>query len=201
MTYANQQGHRILPLLICILATAPAMGQKAASPNSSGPTHAAEGRTSAPDFSLDSVTGETITLSGFRGRVVVLNFWATWCGPCKIVMPWLADLQNEFGPRGLQVVGIALDDDATKVEIGESADQSHANYPILVGNENIANLYGGIPAMPETFLIDRNGKVVERIIGLKSEAELRTSVRKALEMQTEAPNETGQKNARRQSSQ
>ncbi len=139
----------------------------------------------APEFTLESPTGETVSLSGFRGKVVLLNFWATWCGPCKILTPWLVELQDQYGPQGLQIIGVALDEDATKVEIGEYADQMRVNYPVLIGNETVAKAYGGVPAMPESFLIGRHGKIVDRMVGLKSKGEIEGCIRKVLNTQAE----------------
>jgi thiol-disulfide isomerase/thioredoxin len=140
----------------------------------------------APDFALESLTGETVRLSDFRGKVVALEFWATWCGPCKIITPWLVDLQNQYGPQGFAIIGIALDDDATKAEIAEFTDSMRVNYTTLIGNEKVAQSYGGIPAMPVTFFIGRDGKLVESVIGLKSKHEIEDSIRKALDGPTDA---------------
>jgi cytochrome c biogenesis protein CcmG/thiol:disulfide interchange protein DsbE len=111
---------------------------------------------------------------------VLLNFWATWVGPCRILTPWLVELQSQYGPQGLQVVGVSLDDDATKVEISEFADSMRVNYPILMGDEKVANAYGGIPAMPVTFVVGRDGKTVDRIIGLKGKGEIEDVIKKTL---------------------
>jgi thiol-disulfide isomerase/thioredoxin len=135
----------------------------------------------APDFTLKSLTGESVKLSDFRGKVVLLNFWATWVGPCRILTPWLVELQSQYGPQGLQVVGVSLDDDATKVEIGEFADTLRVNYPILMGDEKVANAYGGIPAMPVTFVVGRDGKTVDRIIGLKGKGQIEDVIKKTLD--------------------
>jgi cytochrome c biogenesis protein CcmG/thiol:disulfide interchange protein DsbE len=135
----------------------------------------------APDFTLKSLTGESVKLSDFRGKVLLLNFWATWVGPCRILTPWLVELQSQYGPQGLRVVGVSLDDDATKVEIGEFADTMRVNYPILMGDEKVANAYGGIPAMPVTFVVGRDGKTVDRIIGLKGKGEIEDVIKKTLD--------------------
>jgi cytochrome c biogenesis protein CcmG/thiol:disulfide interchange protein DsbE len=95
-------------------------------------------------------------------------------------MPWLVDLQSKYSARGFRVLAIALDDDATKVEIEEFADQLHVNFPVLIGNEKVADAYGGVPAMPESFLVSRGGRIVERVLGLESKSELEKSVRRAL---------------------
>lgn len=167
---------------------------EAASPeshSSSAPGVGVEKAGLAPDFALRSVNGETVHLSDFRGKAILLNFWATWCAPCKILTPWLVELQNQYGPQGLQTIAIALDEDATTVEIGESADQMHVNYPVLIGNEKVAAAYGGIPAMPVCFFVGRDGKIVDRIIGLKGRSEIEDSIKKALEIQTGANNHPG----------
>jgi len=136
----------------------------------------------APDFSLESLDGKTMRLSDFRGKAVLLNFWATWCGPCKIEMPWFVDLQNEYGSQGLQIVGVAMDD-ASKEDIAKFAKDMGVNYPILIGKEAVGDQYGGVPALPETFFIGRDGKVVDKIIGLRGKAEIEDAVKRALNTQ------------------
>jgi thiol-disulfide isomerase/thioredoxin len=153
-------------------------GQKHPQPSSGG---ALKGP--APDFALESIDGETVHLSDFRGKVVLVNFWATWCGPCKILTPWLADLQNQYRPQGLEIIGVALDEDATKAEIAEWADKERVNYVVVIGNEKVAKSYGGVPAMPDTFFIGRDGQFVNRIIGLKGKGEFEDSIKKALDTQ------------------
>ena len=133
----------------------------------------------APDFSLESLDGKTTRLSDFRGKAVLLNFWATWCGPCKIEMPWFVDFQKQYGSQGLQIVGVAMDD-ASKEDIGKFARDMGVNYPILIGKEAVGDQYGGIPGLPETFLIARDGKIVDKIIGLRGKAEIEDAIKKAL---------------------
>jgi len=140
----------------------------------------------ALNFSLESLTGETVSLSEFRGKVVLLNFWATWVGPCKILTPWLVELQEQYGPQGLQIIGVVLDDEATKAEIGEFADQMRVNYPILIGNEKVATAYGGIPAMPASFFVGRNGQIAGSVIGLKSKGEIEDLIKRALDTPAKA---------------
>ena len=136
----------------------------------------------APDFSLESLDGKSLRLSDFRGKAVLLNFWATWCGPCKIEMPWFVDLQKEYGSQGLQIVGVAMDD-ASKEDISKFAKDMGVNYPILIGKESVGDEYGGVPALPESFLISRDGKIVDKIIGLRGKAEIEDDVKKALDTQ------------------
>jgi len=138
--------------------------------------------TVAPDFSLEALDGKTVRLSDLRGKAVLLNFWATWCGPCKIETPWLVELQNQYGAQGLQVVGIAMDDSG-KDDIAKFAKDMGMNYPVLLGQEALGDAYGGVPALPETFFIGRDGKIVDKIIGLKGKGEIEDSIKKALDTQ------------------
>jgi thiol-disulfide isomerase/thioredoxin len=136
--------------------------------------------TPAPDFTLETLDGTNMRLSDFRGKAVLLNFWATWCAPCKIEMPWFVDLQKQYGPRGLQIVGVAMDD-SSKEDIAKFAKDMGVNYPVLIGKEAVGDEYGGVPALPESFFIGRDGKIVDRIIGLKGKEEIEDSIKKALD--------------------
>jgi len=135
--------------------------------------------TVAPDFTLESLDGKSMKLSDLRGKAVLLNFWATWCGPCKIEMPWFVELQKQYADQGLQIVGVAMDD-SSKEDIAKFARDMGVNYPVLIGKEAVGEAYGGVPALPETFFIARDGKIVDRIIGLKGRSEIEDSIRKAL---------------------
>jgi cytochrome c biogenesis protein CcmG/thiol:disulfide interchange protein DsbE len=133
----------------------------------------------APDFTLQALDGKTLRLSDFRGKAVVLNFWATWCAPCKIEMPWFVDLQKQYGPAGLQFLGVAMDDASAK-EIAEFAQSMNVNYPIVIGKESVGDAYGGIPFMPETFYIDRSGNIVDKAFGLKGRGEIEDNIKRIL---------------------
>lgn len=148
----------------------------------SGGTGIAKQSATAPDFTLDSLDGKSMRLSDLRGKAVLLNFWATWCGPCKIEMPWFVELQNQYGSQGLQIVGVAMDD-ASKEDIAKFAKDMGVNYPVLIGKEAVGDAYGGVPALPESFFIGRDGKIVDKIIGLKGKSEIEDSIKKALSTQ------------------
>jgi thiol-disulfide isomerase/thioredoxin len=137
-----------------------------------------EGRL-APDFDLQSLDGRDVKLSDFRGKAVLLNFWATYCGPCKIEMPWFVALQNEYGPQGLQIVGVAMDDASTE-DIAKFVKEMGINYPILLGKESVGQSYGGVEVLPTTFFIDRDGKVTGREFGLQSRSVFVSNIKKAL---------------------
>ncbi len=131
----------------------------------------------APDFTLQSLEGKTVRLSDFRGKPVVLNFWATGCGPCKIEMPWFVDFQKQYGTAGVQFLGVAMDDGSTK-DIAEFAHSMNVNYPILIGKESVGDAYGGVQFLPETFYIDRSGKIVDKAFGLKGRGEIEDDIKK-----------------------
>jgi thiol-disulfide isomerase/thioredoxin len=143
----------------------------------------------APDFTLESLDGKSMKLSDLRGHAVLLNFWATYCGPCKIEMPWFVELQKQYGAQGLQIVGVAMDD-ASKEDIAKFAKDMGVNYPILIGKESVGDEYGGIPALPETFFIGRDGKLMDKIIGLKGRGEIEDDIKKALNTQPAATQAT-----------
>jgi len=176
------------PLVLVVVAFVVALMlyvgyHKARRPGASLTSHLTQS-SPAPDFSLVALDGKTMRLSDFRGKAVLLNFWATWCGPCKIEMPWLVDLQKQYGAQGLQIVGVAMDD-ASKEDIAKFARDMGVNYPILIGKEAVGNDYGGVPALPETFVIARDGKIVDKIIGIRGKAEFEDVIKKALD--TRAP--------------
>ena len=135
----------------------------------------------APDFALtDLRTGKTVHLSDFKGRAVLLNFWATWCPPCKVEIPWFVDLQNQYGDKGLVVVGVILLDDASKEKKLQFVNDMKVNYPVLMGNEQVGNAYGNVENLPTTFYIGRDGKVVKSVLGLRGHGEIERLVQQAL---------------------
>src|SRR5260221_9610151 len=113
----------------------------------------------APDFELPALDGKRLKLSDLRGKAVLLNFWATYCGPCKIEMPWFVELQKEYGPQGFQIVGVAMDDASTE-DIAKFAKEMGVNYPILLGQESVGQSYGGVSVLPTTFFLDRDGQLL-----------------------------------------
>jgi len=133
----------------------------------------------APDFELPSLDGRKIKLSDFRGQAVLLNFWATWCSPCKIEMPWFVDVQKQYGKDGLVVLGVAMDD-TESAKIAEFTHELGVNYPVLLGTDKVSDDYGDVRALPTTFYIDRNGMIVAKAVGLLGREEVENDVKKAL---------------------
>jgi peroxiredoxin len=117
----------------------------------------------APDFSLPTLTGESLALSSYRGKVVLLDFWATWCTPCRDEIPRLVDLQNKYGGQGLQIIGVSMDDSADPVR--DFSQKFKMNYPVVMGNAKIGALYGGVLGLPINFVIGRDGRIDSRHIG------------------------------------
>jgi peroxiredoxin len=133
----------------------------------------------APDFELPSLDGKKIKLSDYRGKAVVLNFWATWCSPCKIEMPWFVDLQKQYGSEGLAILGVAMDDSDPQ-KIAQFASEMGVNYPVLLGTEKVSEQYGNVEYLPTTFYINRQGRIVGKAAGLIGRAEIEDDAKKAL---------------------
>lgn len=156
------------------------------------PANEAKGK-QAPDFVLQDLQGKQVKLSDFRGKAVLLNFWATFCGPCKVEMPWLVELQKQYGPQGLQIVGVALDDSGRDA-IDKFAKEMGVNYTILQGKDDVGDAYGAV-GLPATYYIDRNGKIIDSALGLVSRGEIEDNIKKALSQTTSAETEAATKKA------
>ena len=133
----------------------------------------------APDFALTNLLGQTVRRSDFKGKVVLLDFWATWCAPCRLEIPDLVQLQTQYAGKGFTVLGIALDDEGAAV-VKPVAQKLSVNYPVAIGNLQVAAAYGGIEALPTTFLIGRDGKVLKTHVGAQGKSELEREIQSAL---------------------
>jgi cytochrome c-type biogenesis protein len=156
-------------------------GSNVSSGNEAPPsTVAAANLEPAPEFELKNITGETVRLSDLRGRVVLLNFWATWCVPCRAEIPELIEMQHALESQGLSVVGVVWNDPSSVDEIKEFQKEMKLDYTILLGGESIADKFGGIAAAPTTFIIDREGRIRQKIIGQRSRASFEASIKPLL---------------------
>ena len=153
--------------------------QPTASAKNAGGIGALKGAT-APDFTLKTIDGKTLKLSDLRGKAVLLNFWATWCAPCRIETPWIVDIQKQYGGQGLQVVAVSMDDESDADSVKKFAEEMHMTYPILRGTEDVGNEYGGVEFLPTIFFVGRDGKVTGRILGLRGREDIEDNVKKAL---------------------
>ena len=133
--------------------------------SSSGPGGGPPGavHTAAPDFSVQDLNGHPVDLASLRGKVVLLNFWATWCTPCRAEIPNFVEFQNSYGPQGLQIVGLSMDDDAKPVR--EFYQQFKMNYPVGMGTDKLAQSYGGVLGLPVSVLIGRDGRIAAKYVG------------------------------------
>jgi peroxiredoxin len=133
----------------------------------------------APAFTLKTVDGKTVSLADYKGKAVLLNFWATWCGPCKLEMPWLIDMQKKYASQGFTVLGISEDDGSTK-EVSDFTAKMGVDYPVLMYDDQMNKAYGGIDYLPTSYYIDRDGKVIVESGGLISESEMEANIQKIL---------------------
>jgi len=133
----------------------------------------------APAFTLKNLQGQPVSLSDYKGKAVLITFWATWCGPCKMEMPWLIALQKKYASQGFTVLGISEDDDPPS-KVSDFAAKVGVNYPVLMYNDKVNSAYGGIDFTPESYYIGRDGKVVAEVGGLVSESEIEANIQKSL---------------------
>jgi peroxiredoxin len=136
---------------------------------------------SAPDFALRSLDGPAMQLSTLRGKPVLLNFWATFCTPCRVEMPWLAELDQQYRTQGVEIVGVSLDDAGAEQAVNKFISERGVRYPILLGDSSVADLYGGVRFMPESFFIDRNGKIVKISLGLTGKQDLEKGLKSLMQ--------------------
>lgn len=134
----------------------------------------------APNFSLVALDGKKVSLSDFKGRPVLVNFWATWCGPCKVEMPWFEEFHKQYAAQGLEILGLADDVDAGKDAIGKVVQKTGVTYPILLTDGKVQTAYGGLDYLPMSFYIDRRGVIVEETAGLGSKDEIEAHIKKMI---------------------
>jgi thiol-disulfide isomerase/thioredoxin len=133
----------------------------------------------APAFTLVTLDGKKVSLSDYKGRPVLVNFWATWCAPCKLEMPWFEEFRKKYQGQGFEILGIA-EDDAGKDEIAKAVKKIDVSYPILLTDEKVATAYGGVDYLPMSFYVDRNGVVERETAGLASKDEVEANIQKLI---------------------
>jgi len=184
MTYSR----RLLAALLALLAPALAGAQAAPQQDNQPVIRFVHNPDPAPDFKLTALDGKPLTLAALQGKVIFLNFWATWCGPCRAEVPDLIALQDRYKGR-LQIIGLNVDDD-DPAEIQKYVDETGINYPVAMTSNDIRIQYGGIPALPTSFVLDTEGRVVQKHVGLWNPAVYETEIRALLGMPIMAKVET-----------
>ena len=152
-----------------------------------GPVKAAKDRKAAPDFSLKDATGATVKLADLKGKVVLLNFWATWCGPCKVEIPWFIEFQQTYKDRNFTVLGVSMDDDGW-ASVKPYVTEKKINYRVVIGDDALARIYGGVESLPTTFVIDRFGRIASSHVGLISKRQYENEIQHLLEVTADDSN-------------
>jgi len=137
-------------------------------------------RKRAPDFELKDAGGRVVRLSDYAGKVVLLDFWATWCGPCRGAIPWLIELSEKYKADGLAVIGVSMDEEGWSA-VKPFMEKMKITYPILLGNKRVAYLYGGVESLPLAFFVDRNQRVAAIHPGEASRKDYEKTIRALLE--------------------
>ena len=142
-----------------------------------------QGKEQAPNFSLKNSAGQVVELAKLHGKVVVVNFWATWCGPCRAEIPGMLEVYREYKGKGLEIVGISVDRDGWQV-INPLVKKLSITYPVVLGNEDVTDAYGrvggSIDAIPTTFFVDRNGRILLRHVGSMPKEDFEKAVKSFL---------------------
>lgn len=157
-----------------------------------GSTKGTKGRKDAPDFALQDANGATVHLSDYKGKVVLLDFWATWCGPCKVEIPWFMEFEQQLKDRGFAVLGVSMDEDGWKA-VKPFVEKEKINYRIILGNDQVGDAYGGVESLPTTFVIDRDGKIAAVHNGIEpsnGKDEIRNEIIRLLDAKRSARNRT-----------
>ena len=134
---------------------------------------------SAPNFKLKSHDGTVVELAKLKGKVVVVNFWATWCGPCRREIPGFMEVHDQFKDKGVVIVGVSLDQEGWEV-VQPYVERTKMNYPVVVGDGALADAYGGINGIPATFIVDKKGNIVRKHVGYMSKSDLEGIVKSLL---------------------
>ncbi len=155
---------------------------KAGGDDGSGPEPKLQGKV-APGFALVDLDGKKVSLADYKGKPVLVNFWATWCGPCKIEMPWFEEFHTKYAGQGLVILGVASDD-ASKTLIASTAHKLGVTYPVLLKDDKVESAYGGVDFLPESFYVGKDGTVLLETAGLSSEGggkdEIEANIKKLL---------------------
>ncbi|HYO82282.1 MAG TPA: TlpA disulfide reductase family protein [Bryobacteraceae bacterium] len=147
-------------------------------------------RKQAPNWTLKDSDGRAVSLADYKGKVVLLNFWATWCGPCKIEIPWFIEFEQKYKDRGFAVLGVAMDDEGWEV-VKPYIVKNKVNYRTVMGTDMVAQQYGGVESLPTTFVIDKDGRIASTHIGLISKGDYENEIVQLLDSRADAGRDSG----------
>ncbi|TYB31941.1 MAG: TlpA family protein disulfide reductase [Candidatus Mcinerneyibacterium aminivorans] len=153
--------------------------QKGSETSEKAENQSAQKLSKLPSFELKDLDGEIYTEESFKNKVLLIDFWATWCPPCRKEIPGFINLYKKYKDKGLEVIGISLDEDINKLE--SFVEEEQINYTVLIGNKEVAQAFGGIQGIPTTFIVDRDGNVVFKQVGLASEKKFEQQIKKVLD--------------------
>lgn len=180
---AAQQAAANQPMQVQLIPATPGDDATTAAPSSANPD-SEDGMKDlrgqpAPAFTLTALDGQRVSLADYKGKAVLVNFWAVWCAPCKVEMPWFAEFRQKYAAQGFEVLGIATDA-PSRDEVLQVQGRSGINYPLLFADTRVGNAFGGVDYLPESFYIGRDGRIVEETSGLASKDEVEANIKKAL---------------------
>jgi len=166
---------------LAVTAVAALLGVVACSPAPPArpAVRAGKDRKRATNFALKDASGKVVHLADYRGKVVLLDFWATWCEPCGVELPWFMEFERKYKDRGFAVLGISMDDEGWKV-VSPFVNAKRINYRILLGDDKTGDQYGGIDALPTTFVIDREGRLARVHVGLAGKKDFENAIEQLL---------------------
>ena len=172
----------ILLISLCLLCSCQKSQKDQTSPAPVTPapqTQQSAGWGDAPDFTLNTTDGKSITLSGYKDKVIILNFWATWCPPCRAEIPDFIELYREYKDKGLVILGVSLDRGDPAV-LAEFIKSNNITYPVVAGNDSVAGSFGGIQGIPTTFIINRDGNIKQKFVGMRTREIFESEIKKHL---------------------
>lgn len=164
---------------LVILGAALWLASCSSEPSAKAAVKPTKDRKKAPEFTLKDAAGKPVKLSDYKGKVVLLNFWATWCGPCKLEIPWFIEFEQTYRDKGFAVLGVSMDEEGWDI-VRPYIAKAKVNYRILLGDDMVAQLYDGVDSLPMSFIVDRLGRIAGVHVGLVSKKDFQDEIRELL---------------------